>query len=89
MATHRYDVADYGETITSREFKRRYGSPFCGDGWYLLCLDPQGDAAKVAILAVKDDSRISTRGYFVDGEEEARRVMREAGASFQLREQEY
>lgn len=84
----RYTAADWGERISPREFKRRYGGcSFKGDGWYLLMI---GGDAPAAILALDEDGVISTRGWFVPDEAMAKQEI--AGSehpALPIREQEF
>lgn len=86
----RYSMADWGELISSREFKRRYnGCPFKGDGWYLLSI-AGGENVLAAILAQQDGDAIRTRGWFVPDLEMAKQEIAGSGFSeLPIREQEF
>lgn len=64
MSARYTNIADWGERVSRLEFKRRYGCPFKGDGWYLLSIAGGEDVRPAAILALDEDGVINAGGSF-------------------------
>ncbi len=75
--------ADWSDRTKKVAFKKRYGTPFKGDGWYLLDADGQRSAQLSRLI----DGEVETVGWFVSNKDAFNELARTEGKELRVREE--